>query len=273
MNGLRQLVPTYFRAPLRNAWLRASIARNGYFRYYNHRIHAPARSVIFERIVHDGVFEPEILLAMRTLANTGTHVFDVGANIGVMSTALLQMRGDVNVVSIECSPSTLPYLRKTHAESPHKKRWTICDVAVGAETGDFPFFTAGGANGAYDSLKDTGRGGPTNKVMVQVKTIDKIWGDLSCPQVSLIKIDIEGGEYNAILGATQLIGQCKPHIVFEWNATNLVAHNREPQDIFDILQSEYDLLALPQLQPVTPALLPLMMAQTEMFLLTPLDRK
>ena len=93
--------------------------------------------------------------------------------------------------------------------------------------------------------------------MVQVKTIDQIWQDLSRPQVSLIKIDIEGGEYAAILGATQLIGQCKPHILFEWHATNLAADNRDPQDIFDFRQAGYDLLALPQLQPVTSALLPL----------------
>ena len=66
------------------------MARHGHFRYYNHRIYAPARSVIFERIVSEGVFEPEILLAMRTLANPGTHVFDIGANIGVMSAALLK---------------------------------------------------------------------------------------------------------------------------------------------------------------------------------------
>ena len=66
------------------------------------------------------------------------------------------MRSDVNVVSIECSPSTLPYLRKTQAESPEKKRWTIFEIAVGKKSGELPFFTAGSANGAYDSLKDTG---------------------------------------------------------------------------------------------------------------------
>ena len=269
MSVLRKLVPTRFHAPIRKAKLRTAMARYGHFPYFNHEIYAPTRSVIFERIVHEGAFEPEILLAMRTLAAPRTHVLDIGANIGVMSVALLQMRDDVTVVSIECSPSTLSFLRKTHAASAHKVRWNIFDNAVGKEAGELPFFTAGSANGAYDGLNDTGRGGPTTKVLVQVKTIDQIWEELSGPQVSLIKIDIEGGEYNAILGASQLLAKCRPYILFEWHATNLAAYKRDPQDIFHLRQDGYELFTLPLLQPVTPSLLPLMMAQTEMFLLAP----
>ncbi len=249
--------------------MRSSRALKGSFPYYSQQVYAPRGSVIFERIVQHGIFEPEILSAMQTLAVSGTSVLDVGANIGVMSAALLEARRDVSVLSIECSPSTLPFLRKTHGASPHKARWQVLEVAVGKQDEEMPFFTAGCANGAFDGLMNTHRGGPRMQIVVRVRRLDAIWEELLCPKVSVIKIDIEGGEFDAISGATKLLDRCRPYIIFEWHATNLAAYQRDAQDIFELCNRDYELFTLPALQPVTPSLLPLLMVQTEMFLLAP----
>jgi FkbM family methyltransferase len=263
------LIPPLVRVPLRRYTIRGIRAVTGNFPYYNQRVYTPRGSVIFERILQFGTFEPEILLTMQSLAKKDTIVLDIGANIGVMSIALLQLRQDISVVSIECSPSTLPFLRKTFAASPHHSRWRIIEVAVGEKDGKLPFFTAGRAMGAYDGLKDTCRGGPTTSVAVKVKKLDQIWEDLSCPEVSLIKIDIEGGEFDALSGAARLMAKCQPYILFEWNEANLTAYNRKAADLFQLRKEGYELFTLPSLQRVKPSLLPIMMAQTEMFLLAP----
>ena len=265
-------IPDRPRRKLREWRLRGVRFSQGSFPYFKQQIYAPKRSVIFERIARGGVFEPETLDAMRTLPKPEFWVLDVGANIGVMSTALLELRQDLSIIAIECSPSTLPFLKKTYAQSAHKMRWKLVEAAVGKESGQLSFFTAGEANGAYDGFKDTRRGGPTREVQVQVKTLDEIWEENDFLNISLIKIDIEGGEFDAIAGAKKLISKCRPYILMEWNANNLAAYDRDVNDIFNVCDSDYDIYAMPMLVNVAPTLLPFAMSRTEMFLLSPNGR-
>ena len=66
--------------------------------------------------------------------------------------------------------------------------------AVSSEPGEAIFYADTPADGALDGLQDTGRGRAKKKVTVPVTTIDTIWNDLGRATVSVIKIDIEGGE-------------------------------------------------------------------------------
>jgi FkbM family methyltransferase len=69
--------------------------------------------------------------------------------------------------------------------------------------------------GAFDGLRDTGRGGRKSPVRVAVRTLDEIWEKCGCPPVSVIKMDIEGGEYRALHGAKSIIAREKPVFVVE----------------------------------------------------------
>jgi FkbM family methyltransferase len=270
---VRSLVPRALKATVRRPYLEALVALTGAFPYFSQRVHTPRKSVIFQRILASGVFEPEIVDALVTLAKPNSTVVDVGANIGVMSIAMLNRRHDVSVVSVECSPSTLPFLRKTHATSSHRNRWTIVEAAISNTEGEVSFFTSGSANGAYDSLSDTGRGGDSQEVRVLAAKLDTIWTSLGRPQVSIIKVDIEGGEFGAIESAQELISACRPIIIFEWNKVNLRAYNLAPDDLFKLPLSDYEIFAIPSLTPIHRTLLPLIMRETEMFLATPAEQK
>ena len=50
-----------------------------------------------------------------------------------------------------------------------------------------------------------GAGGPKEAVTVSVRTLDEIWRQRGCPAVSVIKMDIEGGEYLAMEGAKEIV--------------------------------------------------------------------
>ena len=254
---------------LRRPYLRTALYLNGYFNYAGQRIFAPRGSIIFERITRNGTFEPEIGEAMVAFARPDTTILDVGSNIAVMTAAVLARRSAVRIIAIECSPSTLPYLRRTHEVSRYKERWQVIKVAISGKDQVLDFYTSGPELGPYDGLSDTGRGGAASKVAVIGKRLDTVWDGLGRPPVSLVKIDIEGGEWEAIKGAEALISACRPYIIFEWNVENLRAYNRSAEDIFAIAPERYYIYTLPNLAPLNPSVLSLELMRTEMFLLAP----
>ena len=60
---------------------------------------------------------------------------------------------------------------------------------------------------------DAGRQGDV--VRVPVGTIDRVWLGYGQPDVSVIKLDIEGGEYEALKGAMSLLRRCRPTVLVE----------------------------------------------------------
>lgn len=252
---------------LRRYYLELKMKRTGSFTFFGNQIYSPQRSVLFSRWSQHGYFEPEVMEIIRLLSKPDTFVFDVGANIGMMSAYALYFCPNVQVISIECSPSTLPYLRKTVRDSQYRDRWHLVEKAVGCERGSAKFFTSGADLAAYDGLRDTKRGGNAVEIEVEVDTIDSIWKSQGKPKVSLLKIDIEGGEYGALNGANELLSECKPHVVLEWNQENLAAYQQSSEGLFDF--PDFSVRALPSLQIVTPDLLPIFMARGESFLMSP----
>jgi hypothetical protein len=69
---------------------------------------------------------------------------------------------------------------------------------------------------------------------VEVRTLDQLL--LDEPKIDFIKLDIEGGELNALKGATETIGQHKPVVLFECGATaSLNEVNVSRRDLFEFI--------------------------------------
>ncbi len=58
--------------------------------------------------------------------------------------------------------------------------------------------------------------------------------DNNIKKIDLIKIDIEGGEYNAILGMTKILNDSKPHVLIEINHQTLQDSGRSEKEIIDL---------------------------------------
>ena len=131
----------------------------GRFPYYGHTVYFPLGSHLFERACVEGIYERDTTNLILALAEPGKTYFDVGANIGLLSVPVLAACPGVKVVSIEASPNTLPFLKKTHAVARRREDWTLVGAAVGAKSGEAEFWSGTVALGAFDGLRDTGRGG------------------------------------------------------------------------------------------------------------------
>jgi FkbM family methyltransferase len=179
------------------------------------------------------------------------------------------------VISVEASPNSLPFLKKTNLASTDRERWSIIDKAVAEKEGKINFNMADSEDGAYDSISDTKRISFKNTIEIECTTIDSIWQARNKPNISFIKSDIEGADLLALKGGIECIKQCKPSMFIEWNSTNIKAFGLVNKDLFNFVQSiNYTLYALPGLNKLTSLSdLELQSNYTENFLIIPGEKK
>lgn len=203
----------------------------GRFPYFGTRVYFPKGDYIFKEACRHGIYEQDTLNAIRAFATSGTAIFDVGANIGLLSASVLESCKDCTVVSFEPSPSVLPFLRKTVAQSPHTSRWRLFDCALSDHEGRATFSSPPDAMSAFGGLKNTGRVAGGTTVEVHLRTLDSVWKELGAPRVSVLKCDTEGHELPVLLGSNSCIASCRPAIVMEWNRVNLAASGCDPAEL------------------------------------------
>jgi FkbM family methyltransferase len=234
----------------------------------------PRDSIIALNILRSGGWESEIVDLLKVGARDSTTVFDVGANVGAIALQVLNHFKSVSVISFEPSPSILPHLRKTHEASRFKSRWHIREKAVTDSAGQTLSFHVqiGPGWDAYEGLIDTGRGGQTKTVQVETVTIDHEWRMLGKPEVSLIKVDVEGAEVGVLRGAEECVHHCKPTIVTEWCDRNFKSYGQKGAELFTWARGiGYEAYAIPELYPIDPhsGALEYQLATHENFLLVP----
>lgn len=140
----------------------------------------------------------------RSLLPPGALCFDVGANIGEKSEALLQAGG--RVVAFEPNPLVLPELR---ARCGHHKNWALVEAALGSG-GAIATLYARESHG-QSSLAQEWEGKIVGSYHVPVVTLDSAIQHFGRPVYC--KIDVEGWELEVLRGLTQTI----PLLSFEFH--------------------------------------------------------
>lgn len=114
----------------------------------------------------------------------------------------------------------------------------ICSVknlAIGNKTGKttFNYVTS---NPAYSGIKK--RAYPKDEKVVEIEVpIDTLDNQLlNEERVDLIKIDVEGGEFDVLKGGVQLLRKFQPVIVFEYGLGAADFYNSSPAELFEFLE-------------------------------------
>jgi FkbM family methyltransferase len=257
---------------LKNVYYGNFPERKRAFPYFGTLVYFPKNSLVFRVACESGIYEWENLRVLQALAEEESTVFDVGANIGLMAVPLLASSKRLRVQSFEPSPNSLPYLQRTAEGSAFGSRWQIIGKAVGSTVGSVEFNIASKELGAFDGVRNTGRVANGGTLQVPMTTIDRAWEDAGKPRVSVIKIDVEGAERMAIEGASVCIADNRPSMLVEWNSSNLLAFDCDPNWILSFAKgSGYAVHGVPGIAQVTgPVALKAQMALTESFVLLPM---
>lgn len=154
--------------------------------------------------VHDMIVVPRVLKG-----SAAPVVVDVGANVGQFALALKAFVPDGRILSIEPDPQTFAKLADNLACVPDAK--AVC-AAVGDRRGVLPLHRHDVSLMATLRPSEVETYDPEDTVEVDVLPLDALTADL--PQIDLLKIDVEGYEREALLGATDTLRRTR-HLLIE----------------------------------------------------------
>lgn len=158
-----------------------------------------------------GGTEFEVALLMHEFVRPGWVVYDLGANIGIYSMLYSKLVGNTGkVVSFEPLPANLMDL-KENLELNSCRNVSIRSMAVGKVRTQCMFEI--GQNNTEGKLVNDDLA-TSSRIAVEVETLDELV-KTGLPLPDLIKVDIEGGEADALEGAEQLISTRKPALFVE----------------------------------------------------------
>ena len=195
-------------------------------------IYISPRSVLLRRLAQEGAYEQQNIEILKALLPRNGCLYDIGANFGIISLAIATARSDCTILSVEPSHICVAGLTLT-LEEASQSNWQLVRCAVGDHNGQVELITSASGEDAFGGLGDTGRmAGLCTRESVPIKTLDTLWKERGCEQVSVIKIDVEGFELDVLRGATALLGSCQPHLLIEISRLNLLALGKSADHIF-----------------------------------------
>lgn len=175
-------------------------------------------------------------------------VWDIGANLGLFTFSAAMMAGrNGHVIAFEPDPKLVGFIQKSMSQqSPNSAPVTIVEAAVSKNSGEenFQIASRGRATNKLESATgSTQMGGIRKVIQVKCVTIDAMLGLYETPH--LVKMDIEGGEFDALQNATELLSKVRPIIYCELGPGGqsvLQLLNNAKYQIFDPSCSEESLL-------------------------------
>ncbi len=184
-----------------------------------------------------GCYEPDVAEVVKNYTKPGTTVIDIGANVGYMArAAALSMQGSGLVVAFEPDSQNVPLLRRNLAiASKTGIRTFLANSAVGDRDDEAILYHDWRSN-TRSSLELISGRPPGSTETVTVVALDSwIKEKPEVSRLDLLKIDVEGGEFNVLVGAKDSLLRWHPVIVLELWPQGLEAHGASVPDIAKLL--------------------------------------
>ena len=145
---------------------------------------------------------------LRQYVRPKTYVIDVGANIGFFTRRFAAWVSEGGkVIAVEAESENYAGLRRAVAEAGLIELVETIQAAVAETTGEGLLEINPGHPGDH-KLGTTG-------VPVAMTTIDDLLGARGWPEVSLIKVDVQGAEARVLAGAHQALERFRPALFLE----------------------------------------------------------
>lgn len=160
-------------------------------------------------------------------------IIDVGANFGFYSLLSAGINPNAKIYAFEPSPYILKSFTR-NIELNLFRNIHLQSLGVGDKDGKFKLFVSDDDNTGMSSLVDRGEYSRYT-VDVSVVTLDGFTRSNSIDTVDLVKIDVEGNEFNVLIGMNEILKVYKPAIFIELLNDTLKNFGHDIQVIFDYL--------------------------------------
>lgn len=169
----------------------------------------------------------------RCLLTETSNCVDVGAHLGSFLARIVSLAPAGHHYAFEPIPEKATRLAR---KFPAVR---VLPLALADEVGDSQFWhvtKSSAMSGIHvmDHLE-----GQASKISVRKSRLDDVLPDDY--RVDLIKVDVEGGEFEFFRGASRVLSTQRPFVFFECQANRLQLYGHTPQDVFDVLTGEFGL--------------------------------
>jgi len=199
-------------------------------------IYTSADSYIEWQILSNGTYEDEINKLIRISLKAGDNALDIGGNIGLQSLRMSQCVGaDGRVYAFE----PLNYLQEKFRKNISLNRAdnvTLLPFALSDTESEIELaIDPGSWNQGTFSLGQTGGG--DKKQLISVKIADNMPEINALQSLKLVKIDVEGFEYQVMRGLAETLQKHKPRIIFEYDNNYWAKTGQDIQSCYHFLNS------------------------------------
>jgi FkbM family methyltransferase len=164
-------------------------------------------------------YSGEIRFLKKTLTKGKPNlIYDVGGNLGDFSNAVLLQNPEASIYVFEPARECVEHLRNCFVA---QENITIMDIGISGREGKASFLTGHKFSGSsrIDSGKEDFQF--VDRYEVEINTIDNIHKNADHDLIDILKIDVEGGEFDVIKGAIQTLRTKKiNNLLFEFGGGN-----------------------------------------------------
>jgi FkbM family methyltransferase len=173
----------------------------------------------------------EMLVQRVARSRPDPVIFDVGANVGQWSTALLAQPGHQPLLHL-FEPASYSYARAVEAMG---QRARVHALALSSEAGEAELQIVKPGAGVNSLVRVDQGTGPTTTETVRVDTVDRFCHEHGIDELTLLKIDAEGHDLSVLRGAAGMFERGVIGIAqFEYN-WRWVFSRTYLKDVFDFV--------------------------------------
>ena len=157
-------------------------------------------------------YEPETTRLLKHLLAPGMTFADIGAHIGYFTRIGSRSVGATGLVfAFEPDEANRKLLQENTGRFSNVH---ILDTAVTDRDGLVDFYHVRESTGCHSTIPHSPS---ARKESVPATTLDTFMSRNSIDRVDVIKMDIEGGEWRALLGMKKVLAQRSLHLIMEYN--------------------------------------------------------
>jgi len=182
----------------------------------------------FKDISHSNLF---------ILCNPGNTVIDIGANIGTTLLKMAKICGKNGyVLGFEPDPINFKRLQKNIALN-NFTNLSVKQIGLGNKPGRYRLENYIEFNSGGKRISTSGKISSNDSMEVEINTLDNFLSQNynSLNKIDLIKIDVEGFEFNVLKGAKNTIERYTPVLFIEVDDNNLKAQSASAKELIHLL--------------------------------------
>lgn len=177
-------------------------------------------------------YDRQTWLIMKRILRADSHCIDVGCHKGELMDWMLELAPKGKHSGFE----PIPYLFEK-LKLKYGSKVQLFSNALGCEPGKATFSIVKNAP-AYSGLRQRlyqVENPEIEEVEVTVETLDLLFSNQQ--DLRLLKVDVEGGEYDVLRGGKALIQRCRPYILFEFGLGSAEYYGSGPEIMFALMES------------------------------------